>query len=89
MDKYEKLAKVGEGAYGKVYKARDKISGQLVAIKETLIQTPEEGIPYTSLREISILRMLSQSIYVVKLVFFSRLWTTGFSFYWLYLTIGD
>jgi serine/threonine protein kinase len=49
MDKYEKLAKVGEGAYGKVYMARDKINGQLVAIKDTLIQTPEEGIPYTSL----------------------------------------
>jgi len=27
MDKYEKLEKVREGAYRKVYKARDKISG--------------------------------------------------------------
>jgi hypothetical protein len=27
MDKYEKLEKVGEGEYRKVYKARDKISG--------------------------------------------------------------
>ena len=31
VDKYEKLEKVGEATYGKVYKAQDKATGQLVA----------------------------------------------------------
>nr|GMD97002.1 cell division control protein 2 homolog C [Ipomoea batatas] len=30
MEKYEKLEKVGEGTYGKVYKAKDKTTGQLM-----------------------------------------------------------
>ena len=29
MDQYETLEKIGEGAYGKVYKARDKTNGQV------------------------------------------------------------
>ena len=35
VDKYEKLEKVGEGTYGKVYKEEDKATGQLVALKKT------------------------------------------------------
>jgi len=35
VDKYEKLEKVGEGTYGKVYKEQDKATGQLVALKKT------------------------------------------------------
>ncbi|KAF3335266.1 cyclin-dependent kinase B1-1 [Carex littledalei] len=64
MEKYEKLEKVGEGTYGKVYKAKDKVSGQLVALKKTRLEMDEEGIPPTALREISILQLLSKSIYV-------------------------
>ncbi|CAN6444393.1 unnamed protein product [Victoria cruziana] len=68
MEKYEKLEKVGEGTYGKVYKAQDKITGQLVALKKTRLEMDEEGVPPTALREISLLQMLSQSIYVVRLL---------------------
>uniref|UniRef100_A0A8C2CBE4 Protein kinase domain-containing protein n=1 Tax=Cyprinus carpio TaxID=7962 RepID=A0A8C2CBE4_CYPCA len=34
MDKYEKLAKIGEGSYGVVFKCRHRDSGQIVAIKK-------------------------------------------------------
>ncbi|XP_010529478.1 PREDICTED: cyclin-dependent kinase B1-2 [Tarenaya hassleriana] len=68
MDKYEKLEKVGEGTYGKVYKAMEKASGKLVALKKTRLEMDEEGIPPTALREISLLQMLSHSLYVVRLL---------------------
>ncbi|WVZ88222.1 hypothetical protein U9M48_034766 [Paspalum notatum var. saurae] len=68
VDKYEKLEKVGEGTYGKVYKAQDRATGQLVALKKTRLEMDEEGIPPTALREISLLNLLSTSIYVVRLL---------------------
>jgi len=68
MDKYEKLQKVGEGSYGKVYQARDKFTGQLVALKKCRIDLHEQGIPASSLREISLLKLLCECLYIVRLV---------------------
>ena len=51
MDKYEFIQKIGEGAYGKVYKAVDKSTGQLVAVKKTVIES-DEGVPPTTIREV-------------------------------------
>jgi cyclin-dependent kinase-like len=41
MNKYEIIGIVGEGAYGVVYKAKCKESGDFVAIKK--FKEPEEG----------------------------------------------
>jgi serine/threonine protein kinase len=39
-----------------VYKASDKKTGEPVAIKKVLIEIDNEGLPSTSIREISLLR---------------------------------
>lgn len=36
--RYEKLEKLGEGTYGKVYKALDSKTGQIVALKKCRLQ---------------------------------------------------
>ncbi|XP_042448977.1 cell division control protein 2 homolog D-like [Zingiber officinale] len=68
MDAFEKLEKVREGTYGKVYKAREKATGKIVALKKTLLPEDDEGVPPTTLREVSLLRMLSIDPHVVRLL---------------------
>lgn len=63
---YKKLEKLGEGTYGRVYKARHNGNGQFVALKQVKLDPNEEGIPATTLREISILKELQHKT-IVKL----------------------
>jgi len=58
MEKYEKLGKVGEGAYAVVYKAKNRTTGEFVALKRIRLDSEEEGVPSTALREISLLKEL-------------------------------
>jgi len=58
VDCYEKLHKIDEGTYGVVYKARDKITGDIVALKQVKLINQKEGFPVTALREINVLLSL-------------------------------
>lgn len=66
MENYKRTELLGQGTYGKVYKAQHLETGKIVALKKTILSSDEEGVPPTTLREVSILRSLD-SPYVVKL----------------------
>lgn len=56
---YEPIAEIGVGAYGTVYKARDlQNEGRFVALKKVRVQTGEEGMPLSTIREVALLRQL-------------------------------
>lgn len=59
MDRYHKLDKIGEGTYGVVYKAKDKATGEIMALKKIRLDAEDEGIPSTAIREISLLKELA------------------------------
>uniref|UniRef100_A0A8C3YRU7 cyclin-dependent kinase n=1 Tax=Catagonus wagneri TaxID=51154 RepID=A0A8C3YRU7_9CETA len=58
MDMFQKVEKIGEGTYGVVYKAKNKETGQLVALKKIRLDLETEGVPSTAIREISLLKEL-------------------------------
>ena len=57
---YETIEKVllGEGTYGKVYKARSVRTGEAVAMKQMKLDAQKEGVPSTAIREIALLKEL-------------------------------
>jgi len=59
-DKYEKIAKIGQGTFGEVFKARSRTDPKkIVALKKVLMENEKEGFPITALREIRILQLLN------------------------------
>ena len=71
MEKYQKIEKIGEGTYGVVYKARNRLTGDMVALKKIRLEAEDEGIPSTAIREISILKEL-QHPNIVRCAFSAR-----------------
>ncbi|XP_067646418.1 cyclin-dependent kinase 1 [Eurosta solidaginis] len=58
MEDFQKIEKIGEGTYGVVYKGRNRVTGQIVAMKKIRLESDDEGIPSTAIREISLLKEL-------------------------------
>jgi cyclin-dependent kinase 12/13 len=59
VDIFEKIDQIGEGTYGQVYKARNKLTGEIVALKKVRMDNEKEGFPITAIREIKILKELN------------------------------
>jgi len=67
MEKYKRTKKLGEGTYGVVYKAENITTGEEVALKAIRLESEEEGVPCTAIREISLLKELDHPN-VVRLI---------------------
>ncbi|KAF7436972.1 hypothetical protein PC9H_003806 [Pleurotus ostreatus] len=52
---YERLNQIEEGSYGIVFRARDKQTGDIVALKKLKLDEEKNGFPITALREINAL----------------------------------
>uniref|UniRef100_A0A1I8HN14 cyclin-dependent kinase n=1 Tax=Macrostomum lignano TaxID=282301 RepID=A0A1I8HN14_9PLAT len=72
MDKYEKLGKIGEGAYGVVFKCRQRFTGELVAIKKFTESEEDPLIHKIAMREIRMLKQLKHDNLVNLLEVFKR-----------------
>ena len=50
MERYQRLEKIGEGTYGQVYKAKDRISDTIVALKRIPRASPRvRCVPFARL----------------------------------------
>ncbi|RHY45972.1 hypothetical protein DYB30_008431 [Aphanomyces astaci] len=58
FEKYTKVRCIGAGTYGRVYEAKDRVSGEVVALKKIKTLNESEGVPVTTLREIVALKSL-------------------------------
>lgn len=73
MQKYDVLGIVNEGAYGIVYKAKNKETGEFVAIKK-FKETDEDDeiVRKTTLREVKVLKMIKHENVVLLKEAFKR-----------------
>lgn len=73
VEEYEWLNRIEEGTYGVVYRAKDKRTGEVVALKKLKMEKEKEGFPITSLREINtLLKSHHPNIINVREVVFSK-----------------
>lgn len=55
VEEFQCLNRIEEGTFGVVYRARDKRTDEIVALKRLKMEKEKEGFPITSLREINTL----------------------------------
>ena len=63
---YERLNHIEEGSYGVVSRARDRETGDIVALKKLKMDQEKNGFPITSLREIRTLMMVGHHENIVR-----------------------
>jgi cyclin-dependent kinase-like len=61
MQKYEILGVIGEGAYGVVLRCRNTETKEIVAIKKFKESEEDASVRKTTMREVRVLRMLTQN----------------------------
>lgn len=56
MENYRILKALGQGTWGVVHMAEQKATGRIVAVKKIKSERSDEGVNFTAVREIKLLR---------------------------------
>lgn len=89
IDKYEKIAKIGQGTFGEVFKARCRTDkNKIVALKKVLMENEKEGFPITALREIRILQLLNH-VNIVNLIEICRQYSRNKTTFYLVFDFAE
>ena len=56
IDHIQQMEHVGNGSYGEVYKGVNQYTKETIALKYIKLEIYSEGVPSTTIREISVLR---------------------------------
>lgn len=67
MERYQNLGKLGEGAFGEVFKAKRLRDGKAVALKKVRIRNPADGLSKNLMRELQALQQIDHT-HVVQLL---------------------
>ena len=59
QNRYEKIKKLGEGAYGSVTKVFDHETQTIRALKKIKFTAEDDGVPVNAIREIAMLKRIS------------------------------
>ncbi|RHZ30290.1 hypothetical protein DYB26_006822 [Aphanomyces astaci] len=66
VDEFEKLNRIGEGTYGTVYRARDKVSGEIVALKRVILHNEkQDGENCVQLKDVVVGRKRSGYLFMI------------------------
>ncbi len=65
MEKYERMSKIGEGAYGVVFKCKHKDTGQVVAIKKFFESEDDPLIRRIAFREVRMLKVRCMNHFMI------------------------
>ena len=72
MNKYQVLGIIDDGAYGTVYKAKNKENDEIVAIKKFKSTDKDEIVKKTSIREVKCLRSIKHDNIILLKEAFKR-----------------
>ncbi|KAI8099509.1 kinase-like domain-containing protein [Halteromyces radiatus] len=69
---YKKLAKIGEGTYGEVFRGLCKKTNTCVALKRVQLNISQGGVPTTAIREVALLKEIQHHnvIRLIDLIYF-------------------
>ncbi|KAK9269696.1 hypothetical protein L1049_001474 [Liquidambar formosana] len=55
---YEVIEHIGDGSFGVVFKCRDRVTNEIVAVKKIEFEDKYESVPSAVIREVSLLKEL-------------------------------